>query len=429
MRAERCRDAAETVPRHHGHDRERRRVLRRSRHDDPRPGLVLRGHRVEILDDDVADPAGARRDADDLVRIERVDVDLRDGLVAYHEDTVGAELEHVPAEVFDRARRIRDQALDVVGAGPARDLVAPRIDRCRRCARGGRDRAGDEASLDGRERSVHQEPQPPRAGVHHAGRLVHGVLLARPIDRRPASIQRRAEEPLGVARLVTHGILHLLECGEHRAAGGLRDGGEGVRPGELEGLLHVDALGIPGVLHPADHLTEEDAAVATSSHERSVGRAGEDRGRLVLGLAGMLDRAAHRVEHVRAGVAIRDGVHVERVHFVDVGFEPRGRGIERGEQRRCVTACYDGPTLPAATPSRSVFVEVRSLMPRACAICGKSASFGSNVSHSKVHTARRFDANLHNAVIDGRKLLVCTRCRRTATKPARMARKAAKTAA
>ena len=68
-------------------------------------------------------------------------------------------------------------------------------------------------------------------------------------------------------------------------------------------------------------------------------------------------------------------------------------------------------------------------MPRACAICGKSASFGSNVSHSKVHTARRFDANLHYAVIDGRKLLVCTRCRRTATKPARMARKAAKTAA
>ena len=68
-------------------------------------------------------------------------------------------------------------------------------------------------------------------------------------------------------------------------------------------------------------------------------------------------------------------------------------------------------------------------MPRACAICGKSATFGSNVSHSKVHTARRFDANLHNAVIDGRKLLVCTRCRRTATKPARMARKAAKTAA
>ncbi len=65
-------------------------------------------------------------------------------------------------------------------------------------------------------------------------------------------------------------------------------------------------------------------------------------------------------------------------------------------------------------------------MPRACAICGKSAAFGSNVSHSKVHTARRFDANLHYAVINGDKQLVCTRCRRTASKPARMAKKAAK---
>ncbi len=67
-------------------------------------------------------------------------------------------------------------------------------------------------------------------------------------------------------------------------------------------------------------------------------------------------------------------------------------------------------------------------MPRSCAICGKTASFGSNVSHSKVHTKRRFDANLHPAVIDGRKLLVCTRCRRTSTKSARMAKKAARAA-
>ncbi len=65
-------------------------------------------------------------------------------------------------------------------------------------------------------------------------------------------------------------------------------------------------------------------------------------------------------------------------------------------------------------------------MPRACALCGKSAGFGSNVSHSKVHTRRRFDVNLHTALIDGQKLLVCTRCRRTQTKDARLAKKAAK---
>ncbi len=65
-------------------------------------------------------------------------------------------------------------------------------------------------------------------------------------------------------------------------------------------------------------------------------------------------------------------------------------------------------------------------MPRACAQCGKSAGFGSNVSHSKVHTRRRFDANLHTALIDGKRLLMCTRCQRTRTKGARMAKKAAK---
>ncbi|OGN84419.1 MAG: 50S ribosomal protein L28 [Chloroflexi bacterium RIFCSPLOWO2_12_FULL_71_12] len=67
-------------------------------------------------------------------------------------------------------------------------------------------------------------------------------------------------------------------------------------------------------------------------------------------------------------------------------------------------------------------------MARACAICGKQAAYGSNVSHSKVHTHRRFDVNLQSALVDGQKLLVCTRCRRTLTKPARMAEKRAKKA-
>ena len=65
-------------------------------------------------------------------------------------------------------------------------------------------------------------------------------------------------------------------------------------------------------------------------------------------------------------------------------------------------------------------------MPRACAICGKTAQFGSNVSHSKVHTRRRFEPNLHPAMIGGTKMLVCARCRRTQTKDARMAKKAAR---
>jgi ribosomal protein L28 len=65
-------------------------------------------------------------------------------------------------------------------------------------------------------------------------------------------------------------------------------------------------------------------------------------------------------------------------------------------------------------------------MARACAICGRSAGYGSNVSHSKVHTKRRFGVNVHTAVIDGRRILACTRCRRDRTKDARLAQRAAK---
>ncbi len=67
-------------------------------------------------------------------------------------------------------------------------------------------------------------------------------------------------------------------------------------------------------------------------------------------------------------------------------------------------------------------------MPRACALCSKSAAFGHNVSHSKVHTNRRFSANLHTSMVKGEKLLLCTRCLRTQTKGARMAKKAEKAA-
>lgn len=59
-------------------------------------------------------------------------------------------------------------------------------------------------------------------------------------------------------------------------------------------------------------------------------------------------------------------------------------------------------------------------MAKRCALCGKGPLYGHNVSHSKVHTKRRFMPNLHKAVvtIDGRPqtALVCTRCLRTVTR-------------
>jgi large subunit ribosomal protein L28 len=62
-------------------------------------------------------------------------------------------------------------------------------------------------------------------------------------------------------------------------------------------------------------------------------------------------------------------------------------------------------------------------MSQRCDICGKGPMTGNNVSHSKVHTKRRFLPNLHAAhlMIKGKevKARVCTRCLRSQAKAAR----------
>lgn len=55
-----------------------------------------------------------------------------------------------------------------------------------------------------------------------------------------------------------------------------------------------------------------------------------------------------------------------------------------------------------------------------CDMCGKVPTFGHNVSHSKVHTKRRWKANIQKVtmVVDGKpeRLNLCTRCLRTLNK-------------
>jgi large subunit ribosomal protein L28 len=70
----------------------------------------------------------------------------------------------------------------------------------------------------------------------------------------------------------------------------------------------------------------------------------------------------------------------------------------------------------------SIVFEV--VMAKRCEICGKGPVAGSNVSHSKVHTRRRFMPNLVTAHVVPRggglpqKVRVCTRCLRTSAKTA-----------
>ncbi len=59
---------------------------------------------------------------------------------------------------------------------------------------------------------------------------------------------------------------------------------------------------------------------------------------------------------------------------------------------------------------------------RKCDICGKKPIFGSNISHSKRHTNRRWLPNIHKTTITlgglTQRVKICTRCLRTINKPA-----------
>lgn len=58
-----------------------------------------------------------------------------------------------------------------------------------------------------------------------------------------------------------------------------------------------------------------------------------------------------------------------------------------------------------------------------CMVCGKTKSFGHNVSHSKRRTNRDFRPNIQSKriVVNGatKRIDVCTRCMRTALKGGR----------
>lgn len=58
-----------------------------------------------------------------------------------------------------------------------------------------------------------------------------------------------------------------------------------------------------------------------------------------------------------------------------------------------------------------------------CEVCGKTKSFGHNVSHSKRRTNRDFRANIQRKriVVNGSlvRVDICTRCMRTANKSVR----------
>ncbi len=57
-------------------------------------------------------------------------------------------------------------------------------------------------------------------------------------------------------------------------------------------------------------------------------------------------------------------------------------------------------------------------MSRVCEICGKGKMDGKTVSHANNKANRKYDANLQETEINGKRVKACTKCIKTANKKA-----------
>ncbi len=107
--------------------------------------------------------------------------------------------------------------------------------------------------------------------------------------------------------------------------------------GDAGGLLAGERF-----LQTADDLRKDHAAVSARAHQRTVGRG---RAHLIdrrLRIARAFHGGAHGVKHVRAGVAVRNGIDVERVHLVRTRLKTRRRGLKRAQERGAIELPNDG---------------------------------------------------------------------------------------
>ncbi|MBQ8845008.1 MAG: 50S ribosomal protein L28 [Clostridia bacterium] len=57
-------------------------------------------------------------------------------------------------------------------------------------------------------------------------------------------------------------------------------------------------------------------------------------------------------------------------------------------------------------------------MSRVCEICGKGKMDGKTVSHANNKAPRKYEVNLQETIIDGKRVRACTKCIKNAKKDA-----------
>ena len=213
------------------------------------------------------------------------------------------------------------------------------------------------------ERALEQAEQALAAGVDDV-RLAQDRQQGRRLrDGALGGVEGRGEHRLDVVVALgggDRGGRRLADDREDRALDRLGDGLVGRLRALVERVREVEAVEPPlageAVRHAGQDLAGDDAGVAAGAHQRPEAHGLGHPLDVGVGadLVGLLERGADRGQHVRAGVAVRDREHVERVDLVDVRLEARDRAPEGRQEPGAVArpARPSGDVRPAARRGR-----------------------------------------------------------------------------
>ena len=232
--------------------------------------------------------------------------------------------------------------------------------------------AGRRLADEVQQRALEQAVQPLPARIDDAGLAQDGQQARRPGDRLLGRVERGGQDRLdvvvalggddrGVGRFADDRQDRPLDRLGDRAVGRLRPLRQRVREVEaVEPALAAEPLG-----HAAEDLAGDDPGVAAGAHQRpEADRGGDPLGRLTGHAFGLVERGLDGRQHVRAGVAVRDGIDVEGVDLVDVRLEVRDRRAEGAEQALAVARAADhqATSVPLSARSRGPTASVAAWM-------------------------------------------------------------------
>ena len=212
------------------------------------------------------------------------------------------------------------------------------------------------------QRPLEQPVQALATRVDHPGLAQDGQQARRARHGPLGSLDRRAEHGLdvGISLRGRHGgRRRLADDRQDRALDRLGDGAVG-RPRALgQGMRQVQAveprLAAERLGHAPEDLAGDDTRVAAWPHQRPEADGRPDPiGRLAGDEIRLLEGRADRGQHVRAGIAVGDGIDVERVDLLDVRLEVCDRGPEGLEQAWTIAgpSGHQATSVPLSARSR-----------------------------------------------------------------------------